>query len=83
LQQVLPKGFVKVRCFGFFAPSCRKRLPVSTRLDLIFTHSDRFLAVFGLATIDFLVVQFMHTRSQEYGFGVAICLKFQITRYVS
>jgi hypothetical protein len=26
LQHVLPKGFVKVRYFGFFAPGCRKRL---------------------------------------------------------
>ena len=26
LQHVLPKGFVKVRFFGFFAPDCRKRL---------------------------------------------------------
>jgi len=26
LQHVLPKGFVKVRCYGFFAPGCRKRL---------------------------------------------------------
>ncbi len=26
LQHVLPKGFVKVRYFGFFAPVCRKRL---------------------------------------------------------
>ena len=28
LQHVLPKGFVKVRYFGFFAPGCRKRLAV-------------------------------------------------------
>lgn len=26
LQHVLPKGFVKVRYYGFFAPGCRKRL---------------------------------------------------------
>ncbi len=26
LQHVLPKGFVKVRYFGFFAPGCRNRL---------------------------------------------------------
>ena len=26
LQHVLPKGFVKVRYFGFFAPDCHKRL---------------------------------------------------------
>ena len=26
LQQLLPKGFVKVRYFGFFAPGCRKHL---------------------------------------------------------
>jgi hypothetical protein len=26
LQHVLPKSFVKVRYFGFFAPGCRKRL---------------------------------------------------------
>jgi hypothetical protein len=26
LQHVLPKGFVKVRYFGFFAPGCRKHL---------------------------------------------------------
>jgi hypothetical protein len=26
LQDVLPKGFVNVRYFGFFAPGCRKRL---------------------------------------------------------
>jgi hypothetical protein len=26
LQHVLPKVFVKVRYFGFFAPGCRKRL---------------------------------------------------------
>ena len=26
LQHVLPKGFVKVRYFGFFAPGCHKRL---------------------------------------------------------
>ncbi len=26
LQHVLPKGFVKVRYFGFFAPGCRRRL---------------------------------------------------------
>ena len=26
LQHVLPKGFVKVRYFGIFAPGCRKRL---------------------------------------------------------
>ena len=28
LQHVLPKRFVKVRYFGFFAPGCRKRLAV-------------------------------------------------------
>jgi hypothetical protein len=28
LQHVLPKGFVKVRYFGFFAPGCRQRLTV-------------------------------------------------------
>jgi hypothetical protein len=28
LQHVLPKGFVKVRYFGFFASGCRKRLAV-------------------------------------------------------
>jgi hypothetical protein len=28
LQHVLPKGFVKVRYFGLFAPGCRKRLAV-------------------------------------------------------
>ena len=28
LQHVLPKGFVKVRYYGFFAPGCRKRLVV-------------------------------------------------------
>jgi hypothetical protein len=28
LQHVLPKSFVKVRYFGFFAPGCRKRLAV-------------------------------------------------------
>jgi hypothetical protein len=33
LQHVLPKGFVKVRYFGFFAPGCRERL-VGLRLLL-------------------------------------------------
>jgi hypothetical protein len=33
LQHVLPKGFVKVRYFGFFAPGCRKRL-LALRLQL-------------------------------------------------
>jgi hypothetical protein len=34
LQHVLPKGFVKVRYFGFFAPGCRKRLAaVRQRLE--------------------------------------------------
>jgi hypothetical protein len=28
LQHMLPKGFVKVRYFGFFAPGCRKCLAV-------------------------------------------------------
>ena len=32
LQHVLPKGFVKVRYFGFFAPSCRKRLAAVRQL---------------------------------------------------
>ena len=37
LQHVLPKGFVKVRYFGFFAPGCRKRLAgLRQRLEL--TH---------------------------------------------
>ena len=37
LQHVLPKGFVKVRYFGFFAPGCRKRLAaLRQRLDLIY-----------------------------------------------
>jgi len=34
LQHVLPKGFVKVRYFGFFAPGCRKHL-VALRQQLI------------------------------------------------
>ncbi len=32
LQHVLPKGFVKVRYFGFFAPGCRKRLAALRQL---------------------------------------------------
>jgi hypothetical protein len=37
LQHVLPKGFVKVRYFGFFAPGCRKRLRA---LHLQLEHDD-------------------------------------------
>ena len=37
LQHVLPKGFVKVRYFGFFAPGCRKRLAaLRQQLELIY-----------------------------------------------
>ena len=32
LQHVLPKGFVKVRYFGFFAPGCRTRLAALRQL---------------------------------------------------
>ena len=32
LQHVLPKGFVKVRYFGFFSPSCRQRLAALRQL---------------------------------------------------
>jgi hypothetical protein len=32
LQHVLPKGFVKVRYYGFLAPGCRKRLAVLRQL---------------------------------------------------
>jgi hypothetical protein len=32
LQHVLPKSFVKVRYFGFFAPGCRKRLAALRQL---------------------------------------------------
>jgi hypothetical protein len=39
LQHVLPKGFVKVRYFGFFAPGCRKRL-LALRLLLEHDHPD-------------------------------------------
>lgn len=37
LQHVLPKGFIKVRYFGFFAPGCRKRLAaVRQQLELAY-----------------------------------------------
>jgi hypothetical protein len=37
LQHVLPKGFVKVRYFGFFAPGCRKHLVALRQLlELIY-----------------------------------------------
>jgi len=36
---------------------------------------------FWLAPIGLLAVQFMHVRSQERSFGMAVCLKFQIGRY--
>jgi len=37
LQHVLPKGFVKVRYFGLFAPGCRKRLAaLRQQLELIY-----------------------------------------------
>ena len=36
LQHVLPKGFVKVRYFGFFAPGCRSRLvALRQKLELL------------------------------------------------
>jgi hypothetical protein len=39
LQHVLPKGFVKVRYFGFFAPGCRKRLAsLRQRLELTYPY---------------------------------------------
>jgi hypothetical protein len=39
LQHVLPKGFVKVRYFGFFAPGCHKRLAaLRQRLELIYPN---------------------------------------------
>ncbi len=38
LQHVLPKGFVKVRYFGFFAPGCRKRL-AALRQQLELTYA--------------------------------------------
>jgi hypothetical protein len=39
LQHVLPKGFVKVRYFGVFAPGCRKRLAVlRQQLELIYPN---------------------------------------------
>jgi predicted RNA-binding Zn-ribbon protein involved in translation (DUF1610 family) len=41
LQHVLPKGFVKVRYFGFFAPGCRMRLTgLRQQLDLIYPPSS-------------------------------------------
>ena len=39
LQQVLPKGFVKVRYYGFFAPGCRLRL-AALRQQLQYTFPD-------------------------------------------
>jgi Putative transposase/Transposase zinc-binding domain len=38
LQHVLPKGFVKVRYYGFFAPGCRRRL-TALRQQLELTYS--------------------------------------------
>jgi hypothetical protein len=37
LQHVLPKGFVKVRYYGFLAPGCRKRLAVLRQLLACFS----------------------------------------------
>jgi hypothetical protein len=39
LQHVLPKGFVMVRYFGFFAPGCRKRL-AALRQQLVQKYPD-------------------------------------------
>jgi hypothetical protein len=40
LQHVLPKGFVKVRYYGIFAPGCRKRLAtLRSQLELIFPEN--------------------------------------------
>ena len=39
LQHVLPRGFVKVRYYGFLAPGCRKRLAVlRQQLDCFSKH---------------------------------------------
>ena len=41
LQHVLPKGFVKVRYYGYFSPSLRARLTqVRAQLDQIHTQLD-------------------------------------------
>lgn len=39
LQHVLPKGLVKVRYYGFFAPGCRKRLTaLRQQLELTYPY---------------------------------------------
>ena len=51
---------------------------LSTHLISIMTRPNRFFSVFWLVPIGFLVVQFIHARSQECGLGMAVRLKFQI-----
>ncbi len=47
--------------------------------DLAIQAVNRIVA----GQIGFLGIQFMHTRSQECGLGMAVCLKFQIVRLLS
>jgi len=74
---VLPKGFVKVRYFGFFAAwlqlvSMQER---STQTAL--------LPRFSLVLVGFLDIQSIQMSMQESGFDLAVRLKFQIARCVS
>lgn len=57
LQHVLPKGFVKVRYLGFFAPGCRKHLVVLRQQLILFC----FFFFFFLG-VGFLANPFVSTR---------------------
>jgi hypothetical protein len=43
LQHVLPRGFVKVRYYGFFAPTCRSRLTSLQKLLVLTVPQESYL----------------------------------------